>query len=155
MEMLSISRDGRQVAVLVLVRPSPDAPAAPHAVLGEADFEGGEPDWGTFRRNRSFVEFFTRYMRGELPIRPDILAEARVKPGDYIYIIDPRVRDPQGEVPFHDIVGWYESGADGSPRRETFMYNSEHLLVVGDGVASGLAQERKLVQAALVYTLAE
>ena len=151
MEMLTITRDGKQLAVLVLARPEGDAPAAPHAILGEADYMGRAVDWSSFRRNSVFVEFFTRYMRGELPTRPDVLAQARVKPGDYIYIIDPRAPDPQGEVPFHDVVGWYESGADGRPRRETFTYNSEHLIVFGEGVLTAIAEERKLVRAVLDY----
>ena len=145
MELLMVSGSRGPAAIVVLAR-RPRGPVNGHAILGEVNLVGQAPQWGFFRRNSTFVEFFTRYMRGELPQRPAILAEAKVKPGEHVYVVDPRVPDARGEVPFHDVVGWYRSGADGRPIGSSFTYNEEHLLVDAGG-RTGLASDERLVEA--------
>ena len=152
MELLLLPGDHRSALVVLARRPREPVPA--HAILGVVDLVGQTPSWEAFRRNRAFVEFFTRYMRGELPQQPAILAEARVQPREHVYLVDPRVPDPRGEVPFRDLVGWYESGDDGRPIRATFTYNEEHLLVDLEGRA-GLAGDSALVEAALALSPAD
>lgn len=106
------------------------------------------PEWSGFRRNRVFVDFFVRYMRGEQSAKPDVLTTARVNPGEYLYIIDPRTPTPDGDVPWCDVVGYYRTDASGAPLRETFAYNEEHQLVTPAGVPSGMVSDPQLRLAA-------
>ncbi len=123
-----------------------------HAIVGEFVMTGGGPDWATFKRNAQFVAFYTRYMRGELTVRPAILAKARVAPGENVYVIDARTEEPEGKVPWTDIIGWYRSAPGGAPLAETFVYNDEHALVA-EGKLSSLLFEDELQRALLHFVV--
>ncbi len=147
--LMTVTRDGKNISLLAL-RPDDGIQAiGPHAVVGQMDpGPDGQPLWATFRRNKTFVDFFTRFMRGQLPDRPALLeGEARVKPGEFLYVIDPRVGSADGEVAFAEIVGWYRTDPSGSPIASSFEYNSDHLLVRSDGVESGILREANLASA--------
>ena len=146
--ILSITRDGKQVAILALHAADHTAAVAPHAIAGQMSLgPGGEPAAGTFQRNATFVAFFGRYMRGELADAPDVLGK-RVKPGELLYVVDKRVGDARGDVPFAEIVGWYTTDAAGAPIASTFEYNEDHLLLRPDGAVSGVLEDEALARAA-------
>jgi hypothetical protein len=123
-----------------------------HAIVGEFRDAGREPNWKAFSRNVSFVEFFTRYMRGGLTIRPAILDAAKVVAGEYVYVIDRRTADPTGDVPFHDIIGWYESNAQGRPVPESFVYNADHKIGLEDGTLSSILSDSNVHAAVLAMS---
>ena len=144
--LVKTTLDGKEACLAVLgMKPGSEIPAA--RILGTVTMDGDRPAWSTFRRNTTFADRFARYMRGEAAAQPAILDEARVKPGEYVYVIDPRTPTPQGRVPFDDIVGWYESDPDGDPRPETFTYNPKHLLVTEEGRWSGVLEDKGLAEA--------
>ncbi len=146
-KFLSITRDDRPRALLALGS-APEGDVAPHLIVGEMNLLGDHPDYRSFRRNAAFVAFYTRYMRGELPMKPSILAQARVAPGQKVYVIDGRASG-SGDAAWEDIIGWYESQADGSPLATSFVYNEEHALVATSGKLSSLVSEDRLAQAAV------
>jgi hypothetical protein len=53
-----------------------------------------------------------------------LLAEAKTKPGGWVYEIDPKY-DPHGAVPPEGIKGAWEVGQDGVPTGE-YQANSRH-----------------------------
>jgi hypothetical protein len=145
-KLLSITRDDRPIGLLVLGSAG-DGDVAPHLIVGEMNLLGGQPDYRSFRRNAAFIAFYTRYMRGELSMKPSILSQARVAPGAKVYVIDGRAG--AGDVPWEDIIGWYDSHSDGSPNAATFVYNEEHQLVASSGKLSSLTSEDRLAKAAI------
>ncbi len=136
---------GRSVCVIALAAQGEAVPA--HAVVGHAPADGDRPDWRTFATSAAFLQRYSRYMRGELAVRPRVLGEGRVRAGDKLYVIDPRTPTPQGDVPSRDIVGYYETDAGGVPRAETFSYNPKHLFVTPEGKLSGVLHDAALWQA--------
>ena len=146
--VLTITREGQQVAILAIAADRDRAGVAPHAIAGQMSLgASGEPAPHTWKRNATFVAFFGRYMRGELADTPDVLGK-RVKPGELLYVIDKRVGNAQGDVPFAEIVGWYSTDASGAPIASTFEYNDDHLLMRPDGAVSGVLQDEALARAA-------
>jgi hypothetical protein len=139
-EILMVSREGKRVGLLTAGRTGPVDAILPQRILGEVSLAGGSsaPDWTTFRRSSAFVAFYVDFMRGRLSVGPLALSEARVKPGDFVYIIDPRIKDAAGKVPFDQIVGWYKSDRDGRPIADSFGYNPDHALVTKAGEVSGI-----------------
>jgi hypothetical protein len=134
--VLTITRDGKQVAILALHAADRTSAVAPHAIVGQMALGPAEaPIWSSFRPNRTFLDFFAKYMRGELADKPDVLGK-RVKPGELLYVIDKRVGDAKGDVPFEEIVGWYETDASGAPIAGSFEYNADHLLARRDGATT-------------------
>ena len=102
---------------------------------------GDGPVWASFATNPPFIAFFTRYMKGEAAVRPRILDQARVTPGEFVYVFDRRTPTPQGDVPFHDIVGWYTSDAAGAASAPSFAYNVKHTMVLPDGTLSSIVSD--------------
>jgi hypothetical protein len=81
-------------------------------------------------------------MKGEWNLKPAMLEQAKVEPGAYVYVIDGRVKDPMGDVPFHDIVGWYKSDHRGRPIANSFEYNDKHRPVTEAGPSGILSNAR-------------
>jgi hypothetical protein len=150
--LLNVTRKGEPLCVVALAGARDDAPVPAHAIVGQMKLAaGGAPDWHSFQKNRTFLDFYTRFMRGELPTKPEMLERARVKPGEYIYVIDARTPTPEGEVPWVDIVGHYQTKTDGTAKSETFEYNEEHLLVRGEGLLSAIFDDERLLKAAQMH----
>jgi hypothetical protein len=124
---------------------APGADVAPARIVGALQAASDGPRFSTFQRNGAFVAAYVRYMRGELTAKPEILQKARVKPGQHVYVIDPRTPTPDGDVPWRDIVGWYQSDDAGKPRAKTFTYNGEHELVTKEGRWSRVLDDASLV----------
>lgn len=122
------------VAALAMFRPEPTMDAPPEAMVGTVETRDGHPQWNTAAIHDNFVAFYEAFMRGERKVAPAILEEARVNPGEYIYVTDGRVAG--GDVPFHDIIGWYKSDGEGRPVAASFEYNRKHRLVTEQGPTS-------------------
>lgn len=127
---------GADRLLVALARPDvhQDVPAA--ALIGHVEVSAGAPDWRTLRWSARFRELYLAYMRGALPVKPAILSEAQVRPGEYVYVIDGRVHDPNGDVAFSDVIGWYRADAQGRPSARTFEHNADHLLSTDAGYSS-------------------
>jgi hypothetical protein len=143
MDIVLVDRDGKTYATLAFKQPSLFQDGLPaHAIVGHfRQMSGKEPDWSSFAANPPFIAFFTRFMKGEAAVRPAILEKARVAPGEYVYVIDRRTRTPQGDVPFHDIIGWYSSDAAGAASAPSFAYNVKHRIVLPDGTFSSIVSD--------------
>lgn len=127
--------------------PGPDAigsalPGA--AVVGSFAFVGDQPDWRSFRANPTFLARFSLFMRGELAVRPAILEEGRFGPGEFAYAIDLRTASPREDVPFSDIIGWYQTTAQGYVIPASFRYNEDHVLVLPSGRFSSILEDPKV-----------
>jgi hypothetical protein len=113
-------------AAVALRRPEPTGDVPPRAMVGTVEMLDGVPQWDSVTLRDSFVALYREHMQGKKGPKPAILDQAKVKPGDYVYVIDGRVKTPGGKVPFHEIIGWYKSDHRGRPVADTFEYNAKH-----------------------------
>lgn len=148
-EIMTIARGGAEHAILAFKRPRDGGDAPARTIVGQFPMKGTMPDWSRFSPSPAFLAFFTAYMKGNLPVAPDILAEARVNPGEFVYVIDRRTPTPNDDVPFRDIIGWYTSAEDGSPIADSFEYNDEHQLALADGTLSSILADSQVYRAIL------
>ena len=118
---------GEDRAIVGLTRPDPTGDAPPQALVGTIVVDDVLPRWSTVELRDSFIALYTEHMRGKKGPRPAIIDAAKVNPGDHVYVIDGRVQNPQGNVPVHDIIGWYKSEHRGRPVPDSFEYNEKHL----------------------------
>ena len=123
-EILLVSEESGARALVAMRRVQPTADIPPEALVGTVVMDGTEPQWKSFEMMDRFRSNLAAYMKGELALKPSILNEARVSPGEYVYVIDGRAPDPQGDVAFHEIIGWYTSGPSGRPVANSFEYNT-------------------------------
>lgn len=130
-------------ALVALKRPPGVLDVPGMALVGTVELLDMLADWSTIEVASSFVTLYTSYMRGERSAKSHML-KARVNPGEYVYVIDGRVADPRGQVPFHDIVGWYRSDSSGAPIPESFTYNTKHRLVSG-GMPSSILSDPQFI----------
>ena len=84
-------------------------------------------DLGTFRPNPGFAAVFTDYMNAEAARAPELIEQARQQPGRWLYLVDPRARDPEGDVPPGDVVGCFAVDDSGQIAPNSFQYNANHL----------------------------
>ncbi|MFO0669469.1 MAG: hypothetical protein U0235_07575 [Polyangiaceae bacterium] len=150
--ILSTQREGRPVVIVAVGGHAQGAPLPPRAIVGEASMPSGAPLWSTFRPGGPFLAFYASYMRGEQPLTPALLATARVRPGEKVYVLDRRSRERddvarEGDVPWNDVIGWYDSDATGSPIARSFTYNPEHALVLAEGTMSEILFDDRVAQA--------
>lgn len=136
-EIFAVNEGPEQRALVALTRPDGVLDVPGDALVGAVTLANGLPDWNSLELMERFKGFYGAYMRGERRVEPDLLRAAQVKPGEYVYVIDGRIQDPQGEVEFHDIVGWYQSDDQGRAIADTFEYNPDHR-VVSEGVPSSM-----------------
>lgn len=151
LDLFMTDRGSGPVCLLVLPRAKEAPSLLPHAIVGEAPASSGTPQLPKTKRNATFVRFYLMYMRGQLGERPEILANGRAKPGEHVYVIDPRSATPKGNVPWTDIVGWYKSDGTGAPIPGTFEYNAEHAVVSPQGAMTKIADDPRLQAAALQF----
>jgi hypothetical protein len=62
----------------------------------------------------------------------DLHEEAQRLGKGYVYLIDGRAQDPQGDVPFEDILGWVKV-QDGRIIPNSYQRNFDHLLLTENG----------------------
>ena len=149
-ELVVLNLDGRHEHALSFCRLSPEDGLAPHSIIGMVEVHDTSPQWATWRPNTHCIDFLCRYMQAKLQVKPALFdEEVRVAPGEFFYVIDKRTPDPGGFVPSHDIVGAYRTDAEGRPVAESFQYNPNHRLVLGEGTFSSLLSDERLYQAVL------
>jgi hypothetical protein len=103
----------------------------PQAIIGA--LPGGASDITTegFVANRAFRDLLHSTIERHGPQSPGLQAAAREQGEGWVYLIDRRSPDPEGDVPLEDIVGSFkvEGGAVVSYKR-----NSKHRLVSARGL---------------------
>lgn len=119
-----------------------------HAMLGE--FTPG-PDGGfdsaSFTLNAEFVAAFVAYMNQRARESDEFAESARQRPGEPLYVIDPRFsEDDEGPVSA-DVLGWYDVDADGGLVPGSFSYNPEHVWFRAENGVSGVLYDRKFYAA--------
>src|SRR5262245_41224535 len=107
----------------------------PEAIIGVLlrPLEPGEtisPD--AFARNRIFVDFMHEVIARRAPGLPGLIAEARQQREGWVYLVDQRTRNPQGEVPPEDIVGCFQV-KDGLIVPASYQPSPRHLILSADG----------------------
>ena len=115
------------------------------AMIGEfTPGPDGEFDHESFRVNPEFVAALTDYMNGAPSRTPEIIAQARSIPSDWLYVVDPRdATDPDEDPPLAEVLGCYAVDADGQIVPNSFQYNRNHLWFNPDSGVSGLLSDRR------------
>ncbi len=144
--LVQVARAGTASLVLAY---KPKTAESEVVIVGHFSEPGAKPNWKSLATAPRFVELFTRYMKGGLSVRPGILEEAKVTAGEYVYVIDRRTADPPGDVPFHDIIGWYTSGGEGRPHPDSFEHNPDHKIALEDGALSSILSDLMVYEAVL------
>lgn len=148
--LVQLQQGTERVTAVTFTPPTRQSPLPAHTIVGHAPVERGAARWSAFERNRRFVEFFTHYMRGELPLAPEVLERGAALPGQYLYAIDRRA-PAGGDVPFTDVIGWYETDRKGRPVAGSFQYNPDHQLVTPAGKPSSILGDEKVAQVIARY----
>jgi len=144
--LAQVNRAGTSSLVLAF---KPKTTESEVVLVGHFSEPGAKPNWKSLVTTLDFIKLFTRYMKGGLSLRPGILEEAKVTAGQHVYVIDRRAANPEGDVPFHDIIGWYTSDGEGRPRPESFEYNPDHRLALEDGTLSSVLSDPMVYEAVL------
>jgi hypothetical protein len=116
----------------------------PRSIVGEItpNAEGYDPR--TLQLNPQFIEAFVSYMNEVQAISPAIKEEARTLPTGWLYIIDPRNTDPEGEdPPPTDLVGAFAVDDEGQVVPQSFQYNANHVLIDQKRGLTGLFSDRR------------
>ncbi len=103
----------------------------------------GSFDPGSFRLNPAFAAVFTDYMNLEAVRAPELIAQAARQPGRWLYLIDPRAIDPEGDVPPTDVVGCFAVDDAGQIAPNSFQYNRNHSWIDPTLGPSGLLADRR------------
>ena len=103
------------------------------AVVGTLPENSTKLSQAEFKPNRDFIEFLHHTIAKHAPTHPALQADAKQRGTGWIYIIDNRVADPQGEVEPEDIIGAFEIKA-GRVSASTYQAMPKHLLVSKRGI---------------------
>lgn len=85
-----------------------------------------------FKPNPAFANFMHDVIRRYAPLHKDLQDAAQRKAEGWIYIIDCRVTDPQGEVEKEDVIGAFKIES-GVIVPDSYQRNNGHLLVSNRG----------------------
>lgn len=162
-QLMQIVEHGQAVALVVLglangpgVEGHPDRlvdAVPPFAIVGSVPLaDRNAPDFHRFARNKTFVDFYAAYMRGELAGKPGILAAGHGAPGTVFAVVDRRPNADAGDV--RDVIGWYRTDADGRLIPGSFETNPGHLVVSERGFSS-IVTDGEFEQAVIARILAE
>jgi hypothetical protein len=103
----------------------------------------GEFDVATFEANPEFVEAFTEYMNGAPSYSRTISDEARLVPGERLFLVDPRNDTPADqEPPIPDVLGSYLVDDSGRIVPNSFQYNPNHVWFSIESGVSGVFSDR-------------
>ena len=136
---------------------------APESIVGSCPrlLEHGEKvSPNNFARNPVFVKFLHGVIARRGHEVPALQAAARGQKEGWIYIIDARTPNPQGEVPPHDIIGGFQVKA-GAVIAGSYKANPNHLLLSVEGLFQldaalhQLLMEEIVLQSRSVGTAAE
>ena len=103
----------------------------------------GAFDAATFRANPQFIAALTDYMNLEADRSPEIIAQARAQPSVWLYLIDPRNPDPNGDIPPTDLVGCFAVDDVGQIVPSSFQYNTNHAWIDPSSGPSGILADRR------------
>ena len=108
---------------------------AGEAILGillHPTSEGGSFIPDNFRQNLQFVRLLHKFLSQQVLKEPGLTEAAHTQREGYIYIIDRRAVDPQGEVPPEDIFGCFTVN-EGKIVPDSYQRNHNHLLLTENG----------------------
>lgn len=109
------------------------------AMVGEYDpTPDGQFDPETFRRNPEFIAAFVAYMNRKARNNPDLGEVARQRPGERLYLVDPRNLDEDGAPLESDVLGSYEVDDQGAIVADSFEYNDPHVWFCPQSGPSGV-----------------
>lgn len=115
------------------------------SIVGEItpkDEGGYEPE--SLKLNPEFIETFGAYMNEVQSITPEIVEQARTLLSGWVYIIDPRNTDAEGDdPPAADLVGAFAVDDAGQVVPKSFQYNSKHILIDQERGMTGLFSDRR------------
>ncbi|MEQ8221272.1 MAG: hypothetical protein ABRQ37_03145 [Candidatus Eremiobacterota bacterium] len=101
-------------------------------IVGELK-EGLELKRDNFIPNKAFLEVFHGVISREIIHDPDAVSEAeKIKEG-YVYVIDKRVGNPEGNINTEDIIGAIQV-AKGSPVDNSYHGNPNYCLLTDEGL---------------------
>ena len=86
-----------------------------------------------FKPNREFIDFLHHVIVKYAPTIPDFQAEAKRQVDGWVYIIDGRVDNPEGNVGREDILGGFQVQS-GEVIPASYLANPDHLLVSKRGL---------------------
>lgn len=100
----------------------------PEAIIGTLPANVTSVNPIDFKPNPAFANFMHNVIRRYAPLHKDLQDAAKRKGEGWIYIIDCRAPQPQGEVEKQDVIGAFkiESGVIVA---DSYQRNNEHLLV--------------------------
>jgi hypothetical protein len=118
---------------------------ASHAMVGEfTPGPDGSFDPTKFANNPEFVAAFVAYMNRRARESDEFATSARQRPGEPLYVIDPRFDpSPSDEPDLADVLGWYDVDAAGSLVPDSFSYNPDHVWFSPDFGPSGVLSDRR------------
>jgi hypothetical protein len=104
---------------------------APEAIVGEFT-EPISPDvpipLNAFVRNSLFVELMHRVIAREAPKLKSFQAQAKKQNNGWLYVIDQRNRNPEGDVSSEDVIGAFEI-KDGKAVMDSYAANKDHRIL--------------------------
>ncbi len=132
--------DGGFHEVMSLLSP---AHVSESGLAGEA-IMGGRPIAGdgetlqaitaeNFRPNKLFLDLLHEVIATQTPGLPEVQDAARGQAKGTLGVCDARTPTPAGDVPLHDILGWFEV-KDGAVVPGTYEPNRSHQLISSRGI---------------------
>ena len=123
----------------------------PEAIIGTLPASVTSVNPIDFKPNPAFVNFMHKVIRRYAPLHKDLQDAAKRKGEGWIYIIDCRVAEPQGEVEKEDLIGAFKIES-GVIVPDSYQRNNGHLLVskrgtfrLGDWLESKLLEETRSI----------
>lgn len=85
-----------------------------------------------FSTNRVFVDFLHDVIARRAPENASLRAAARAQGEGWVYLIDSRTPDPEGDVPVQDIIGAFEV-KQGEIVSGSYEANPRHVILSSNG----------------------
>lgn len=112
-------------------------------LAGEVEFKGDMIDQKSFKRNRTFIEFYINYKNQIALTNPELIQVAKQIGNGRLPALDREAREhPEKEPKLCDIIGFYII-KEGKP--VMFAYNIQHEIIRADGAISLIFQEQPLL----------
>jgi hypothetical protein len=129
---------GNNVHCLVIVAPlerPTDRAIHPVEIVGQFELVDGQPNLSpeAFARGADFVELMHRTIAKYGPTVPGLSEAASGRSEGYVYVVDGRTPNPQGNVPARDIIGSFRI-MDGRIAEAGYTRFPEHRLFTDDGI---------------------
>jgi hypothetical protein len=146
LNVLEVQHEGRTRHFLAFVSAEDTGERGLPTRLLVGEFEPddqGEFDPARFERNPEFIEALVSFMNETPQRQPEIIETARERPGEWLYVLDPRYRHegPDDPAP-SQVVGAFFVDETGAIRPDSFQYNPEHELFCPSTGVSGILMDR-------------